>query len=64
MTSTYVLTLVNDCNFYLAHHTHEDYHLTCQLAEHLYNSYHAEDGLTTVERLEAIVEAIKYMTEE
>jgi hypothetical protein len=55
--STFLLTLVNDAEFY-----HTSVTLDCVArARELYNAYHAEDGLTVTEQLQCIIDAIEYI---
>jgi hypothetical protein len=56
MQPTYILTLVNDRDFY-ASVLVDDYTRCLQVATRLHDAHHAEDGLTISERLATMKEA-------
>jgi hypothetical protein len=63
MQSTYILTLVNDREFY-ASVLVDDYTQCLQVATRLHDAHHAEDGLTISERLTTITEAADEIIED
>lgn len=59
--STYILTLVNDRDFY---RLRDNVRQACLRALYLYNAYHSEDGLTPSEQLTCIAAALDEFTED
>ena len=59
--STYVLTLVNDRDFYMLRH---DTRQATTRALHLYSAHHSKDGLTPSEQLTCIAHALDEFTED